>query len=324
MTPTMKGFVLRGLAAGAVGGVAWALFLRFVTETQIDIALRYEDAAGLGAGPADDALFGRGAQQAGGMLGAVLYGMVLGLVLGVAVAALHHRIAAHHEFGRAVRVATGAFVALVAIPMLKYPPNPPTVGDPDTVADRTTDFLLLMGASIVVVFLAFFAWQWCTDRGTDGAPRFALVGGGLVVAVALLYAVWPASPDGVAPPDNEAAPAYVVADDAPSAVLDAMLATARATGGERLRDPADPDEPLDLDTVVDGDDLRGVPVVAGTSELVPHSYAGMVWHFRMQAFAGYALLWAVTATTFGLLADRRARTGGRAGAPPDAEPAPAE
>lgn len=311
---TMKGFVGRGLAAGAVGGMAWALFLRFVTETQIGFALQFEDATNFGASPGDEALFSRGTQQAGGMVGAVLYGMVLGLILGVTVAALHHRIASHDEFGRGIRVAAAAFVALVAIPMFKYPPNPPTVGRSETVNQRTSDFLLLMGASVVVVFMAFFAWQWFTDRGTDGARRFLAVGGGLALAVAALYAIWPVGPDAVNPPDNAAAPALVVADDAPRPVLAQMLDTARASGDGYLRDPADPGEPLDLSSV-QAEDLRGAPAAVSTTKLVDHSYTTMVWHFRMQSFAGYGLLWAVTATAFGLLTDHRVRTGSTASAP---------
>lgn len=308
MALTMKGFAGRGLAAGAAGGVAWALFLRFVTETQIGFALQFEDATTLGASPGDDAVFSRGTQQVGAMVGAVLYGMVLGLILGVTVAALHHRIASGNEFGRGARVAAGAFVALIAIPLLKYPPNPPTVGDPDTVSQRTSDFLLLLGASIVVVFVAFFAWQWFTDRGTDGAPRFLAVGGGLALSVVALYAIWPASPDAVNPPDSDATPAMAVADDAPKPVLERMLDTARITGDGYLRDPAEPGEPLDLSAVTDAEDLRGAPAAVSTTKLVDHSYTTMVWHFRVQSIAGYALLWAVTATAFGLLADHWVRS----------------
>ena len=200
MKITMKSFLWRGLAAGAIAGLVWGLYLRFVLETQIGFALQFEDAAGLGAPAGDDALFSRATQQAGGMAGALLYGLVLGIILAVTVAALHHRIAAHNEFGRAARVAAGIFVAMILIPMLKYPPNPPTVGDPDTASQRTSDFLLLMGASVVVVFVAFFAWQWFTDRGHEGAVRFLAVIGGLGLIVVALYAIWPPSPDAVAHP----------------------------------------------------------------------------------------------------------------------------
>ncbi len=305
MTPTFKGLLLRGLAAGAAGGAVAALFVRFVTETQIGFALQFEEAAGLGTGPAEAARFSRDTQHWGGMAATLLYGIVLGLVLGLAVAALHHRIAARNEFGRAARIATGAFVALVLIPGLKYPPNPPAVGDPDSITQRTSDYLLLVGASVVVVFVAFFAWQWFADRGSEGATRFLAVGGGLVAVVAALYAIWPPSPDAVVPPDNEAAPALVVAQDAPPEVLDQVLRSARTNGDDFLRDPDDPSEPLDLSTVGDGADLRGTPAAISTTELVDHAYTTTVWHFRMQSFGGMALLWAVIATVFGLLADRR-------------------
>lgn len=306
MAFTFVGSLRRGLTAGAAGGAVSALFVRFVTETQIGFALRFEAATGIGAGPGEAARFSRSTQHWGGMAATLLYGIILGIVLGVAVAALHHRIASHDEFGRAARVATGAFVALVVIPGLKYPPSPPTVGDPDTVSQRASDYLLLVGASIVVVFMAFFAWQWLTERGTEGATRFGAVGGGLVLVVVALYAIWPPSPDAVGPPDSDAAPALVVAEGAPPEVLDQVLSSARTNGDGFLRDPAAPSEPLDLAAVDRGEDLVGVPAAISTAKLVDHSYTTAVWHFRMETFAGLALMWAVIATVYGLLADRRA------------------
>ncbi|QXC61133.1 CbtA family protein [Aquihabitans sp. G128] len=257
-------------------------------------------------------MYSRSTQHWGGMAGALLYGIVLGVVIAVIIAALHHRIASRNEFGRAARVCTAAFVALVAIPMAKYPPNPPTVGNPDTVNSRTSAFLLLMGASIVLVFVAFFAWQWFSERGIDGAKRFGAVGGGLAVLVAAFFAIWPPNPDAVNPPDSDAAPALVVADGAPKAVLDQMLATARTNDDGYLRDPGSPDEALDLSKIQDGSALKGTPVAVSTSKLVDHGYTTAVWHFRMLAIAGYALMFAVFATTFGLLADRKAPAEARA------------
>lgn len=34
-------------------------------------------------------------------------------------------------------LALGAFVALVIVPNIKYPANPPAVGDPETIGTRT-------------------------------------------------------------------------------------------------------------------------------------------------------------------------------------------
>ena len=208
MDNRIKGFILRGLAAGAAGGAAAALFLRFVTETQIGAALRFEDATGLGLPPGEAAEFSRGTQHWGGMAAAVIYGSLLGVVLGVVVAALHHRLSGAQRVRAGGQGRRRAFVALVLIPALKYPPNPPTVGDPDTIGQRSTQFLLLMVASVVVVAAGWYLWEQLTERGWNGAPRF-LVGGGAFVADGrrVLMLVWPASPDPIAPPDNEAAPA---------------------------------------------------------------------------------------------------------------------
>src|SRR3954452_5618506 len=237
MNKRIKWFIWRGLAAGAIAGAAAALFVRFVTETQIGYALRFEDATGIGLPPGDPAEFSRGTQHWGGMAAAVLYGAVLGVVLGIVLAALHHLLTGRNEFERALKVAAGAFVALVLIPALKYPPNPPTVGDPDTIGQRSTQFLLLMGASVVVVLAAWYLWMQLTERGWSGARRFLVGGGAFVALVALLLLVWPASPDPIVPPDSEAAPALQVAPDAPADVLAGLLETARQTGDTWLRDP---------------------------------------------------------------------------------------
>ena len=303
MNKRIKWFILRGLAAGATGGLAAALFLRFVTETQIGFALRFETATGLGLPPAEAAEFSRGTQHWGGMAAAVIYGTLLGVVLSIVVASLHHRIAARNEFERAWKVSAGAFLALVLIPAMKYPPNPPTVGDPDTIGKRSTEFMLLMLASVLVVLAAWWLWTRLTNIGWDGAARFFLGGGALALMVVALFAVFPASPDPINPPDNEAAPVLQIRGDAPPDVLATMLETAKATGNESIRDPADPSRPLDLATVDNASALVGAPVALNTTRLVPNAYTTMIWHFRMQAIAGLAIMWAVMAATFGLLAD---------------------
>lgn len=315
MNNSIKPFLLRGIASGAAGGAAAALFIRFVTETQIGYALRFEDATGIGTAPGDEPMYSRATQHWGGMAAALIFGVALGVLFGVAIAALRHRIAATNEFGRAARVATAGFVAIVLLPALKYPPNPPTVGDPDSIGDRTTQYLLFLTASVLVVFGAWMVWQRLTARGWDGARRFAVGGGGFVLAVVILFVAWPASPDRIGPPDSDAAPVLRIADDAPTDVLDAMLATARATGDESIRDPADPTSPLDLSTVTSGADLVGAPVAVSTTKLVPNAYDTVIWHFRTQSIAGLAILWAVMATVFGFLADAKAPAAARAEVP---------
>jgi hypothetical protein len=304
MSTSFTSFLRRGLIAGAAGGAASGLFLRFLTETQIGYALRFEDATGIGAGPGDaHHEISRGSQQWGGMLGALLFGAVLGIVLGVVLAAFHHRIAARTEFGRAAKVAAAGFLSLTLLPALKYPPNPPAVGDPDTISDRTTAYLLFLAASVLVVYLAWWLWERLTSLGWDGAPRFGVTAGAFVVVTAGLFVVFPASPDRISPPDNEASPALQISADAPQEVLAELLDTARAIESDTIRDPSAPDEPLDLEAVDDPEVLVGAPMALNTAQLVPNAYTDVVWHFRIESIGGLALLWAVMAVVFGLLSD---------------------
>ncbi len=303
MSKNAKFFIGRGLAAGAAGGVVAAVFVRLVTETQIHKALDFEEASQLGLPPGDPALFSRSAQQGGGMLATVLFGLLMGVVLGVTVSALHHRLRGRSEFERGLKVSIGAFVALTLIPALKYPPNPPAVGNPDTIETRTLEYLLLIAASVLVVLLALYLWEWLTSRGWSGPGRYLIGGSGFVLMVSALMLLWPASPDPVVPLTNEATPALVVAGDAPTEVLDRLLSTARATGDESLRDPNDPAEPLDLAALEQPSDLAGTPVAVDTTHLVPHAFSTVIWHFRLFALGSIALMWGVIAGVFGLLAD---------------------
>lgn len=308
MTSGPRRFLVRGMAAGAVGGAVAAGFTAVVTETHIGYAIGFEDGAALGLPPGAADEFSRSTQHWGGVLATLIFGTAMGILLGVVVAALHHRIRARSEFDRAIRVAVGAFAALVMIPGLKYPPNPPAVGSPETIGTRSTDYLLLVVAATAVVFLGWYFWEWLTSRGIDGASRFLLGGGASAVAVTALFLISPPSPDSITAPDNEATPALVVSADAPPEVLEAMLATALATGDESLRQPGSPDEPFDLDSIHDPADLAGTPVAISTTKLRPQGFTNMIWHFRMASFASLALMWAVIAGVFGLLADRPDRS----------------
>ena len=87
-----------------------------------------------------------------------------------------------------------------------------------------------------------------------------------------------------------------------------MLANARDTGDGWIRDPADPDRPLDLATITDPQQLAGAPAAVSTTKLVANTYTNVIWHFRIQSIGGLALLWAVMAAR---LRPARRRPGSR-------------
>lgn len=195
----IKAFLGRGALAGIAGGIAAALFQWLVTETQIRKALVLEAAHESGV---HEEMFSRGTQVIGGMLGACLYGLFLGLIFGFVCALLWRGLPGPDVFTRSIRLATMIFVAWTLIPALKYPANPPGVGDPDTIGQRTAAYLALVVVSLIVLVLAWELWRTLTARGVQGAPRFAAVAAAYLVAITLAFLVLPANPDPIDAPAN--------------------------------------------------------------------------------------------------------------------------
>lgn len=195
----IKAFLGRGALAGIAGGVVAALFQWSVTERQIRQALAIEAAREFGA---HEEMFSRGTQVIGGMLGACLYGVFLGLIFGFVCALLWSALSGRDVFTRSIRLAAVIFVAWTLVPALKYPANPPGVGNPDTVGQRTVSYLSLVLVSVLLAVLARELWKHLTARGIEGAPRFASVAGSYLLAITLAYLVLPANPDPIDAPAN--------------------------------------------------------------------------------------------------------------------------
>ena len=139
------------------GGAALALVLRVIGEGPIGRAVALEGAGG-------DEMFGRGAQQLGGRAAAVLYGAALGVVFTVAYAAVRHRLRTVDDWRAAVCLAAAGFAGVFLLPFVKYPANPPAVGDADTVGRRTALYLVAVAWSLVATWGGWRAWRALVAR----------------------------------------------------------------------------------------------------------------------------------------------------------------
>src|SRR5205823_451042 len=123
----MKDHLRRGALAGLAGGLASAVVLLALGERSIAKAVALERAAN--AAGAHHEQFSRGVQRAGGATGTVIAGVSIGVVLAIVFAAVRHRLAGPDDWRRATRLAAIGFVTVYLVPWLKYPANPPAVGD---------------------------------------------------------------------------------------------------------------------------------------------------------------------------------------------------
>ncbi|GGK66951.1 membrane protein [Planomonospora parontospora subsp. parontospora] len=156
--------VVRGMLAGLLAGLLAAVFAYTVGEPRIEQAIALEEAAASSASPAahshedsgghshgEDALVSRGGQRFGLFLALALYGLAVGGLFALAYAAVRGRAGPRSEPALAVVLAAGAFAAVVLVPFLKYPANPPAVGDPGTIGQRTTLYLVAVVIGILAV-----------------------------------------------------------------------------------------------------------------------------------------------------------------------------
>ena len=195
--PTMKPFnwfLRRAMVAGAIGGVANALFLWIVGEPTVHRALAVE-ASRPSEGPEHAEMFTRGVQLAGGMLGALLYGLLLSTVFLVVFLATRHRVALRDDFQRSLALAGCAFATLGLLPALKYPANPPAVGNPDTINERTGLYLTFLAFGLLVAYAAWRAARVLRQRGWAQHERIPILIVGVVAAIAVGFALWPGTPD---------------------------------------------------------------------------------------------------------------------------------
>jgi hypothetical protein len=89
------------------------------------------------------------------------------------------------------------FLGYFVVPFLRYPANPPGVGNPDTIGLRSSVTLV---ASIIGLVVVAAAWQlnaWLRARGVRDSIRQLAVGATFVGLVGVSYAVLPSNPDPV-------------------------------------------------------------------------------------------------------------------------------
>jgi hypothetical protein len=143
----------RGLLAGLAGGLIAFAFAHTFGETPIDRAIAFEDAH---SATADPVLVSRGIQSSVGLLTATtVYGLALGGLFALAFAAMQGRVSHLRPSATAALLALAGYAIVFAVPFLKYPANPPSVGNPDTIGRRTALYLSMIAVSILAAVVAY-------------------------------------------------------------------------------------------------------------------------------------------------------------------------
>jgi predicted cobalt transporter CbtA len=187
----VSAYLRRGLAAGLLAGLLAGLFAFVVGEPALDRAIALEEAS---EGTHHEEVFSRSTQKVGLFFATGLFGVTVGGVFGIVYAFFRERLVANSELGRSISLAGTVFVGAFLIPFLKYPANPPSVGDPSTIRERTAAYFALVVFSLLTMLVAWLAARALKARGYDAPRRRLMVGAGLLVVVAVLFLSLPAGP----------------------------------------------------------------------------------------------------------------------------------
>jgi predicted cobalt transporter CbtA len=201
-----RNFLIRGLLAGLIAGLAAFGVAFLVGEPALNAAIAIEDShadqhQGADHPPAEapEAAVPRSLQATAGLLtGTLLAGVTLGGLAGILTGLALGRFGGLGPRATALSVAAIAFVTLDAVPFLAYPPNPPGVGQDDTIGLRTALYFLLMAISIIAAVTVILlgrraARRWGTWYVTIGSIGSYLIIISAVIVMMPVYDEVPAS-----------------------------------------------------------------------------------------------------------------------------------
>ena len=185
--------LLRGMIAGVIAGLLAFGFARVFGEPQVDRAIAFEEKMAAAAGePEEPEVVSRATQAGIGLFtGVMTYSVAMGGILSLVFASLYGR-AGGGLSPRALSACLGVvfFLALILVPDLKYPPNPPAVGNPETIGMRTELYFAMLVASIAGAVLAFALARNLAHRWS-GWNAAIVAGIAYVVFIAIVQALLP-------------------------------------------------------------------------------------------------------------------------------------
>ncbi|MET3595141.1 putative cobalt transporter CbtA [Mesorhizobium shonense] len=184
--------LLRGMLVGLVAGILAFAFARVYGEPQVDKAIAFEEQQAQAAEEAPEPEIVSRATQAGIGLatGVLIYGAALGGLFSLVVSFAYGRLGSLGPRGTSALLALLGFLAVIVVPGLKYPANPPSVGNPETIAYRTELFFIMIVVSLAAMVAAVGLAQRLWNR--LGAWNATIVAGlAFLVVFALVKAALP-------------------------------------------------------------------------------------------------------------------------------------
>jgi predicted cobalt transporter CbtA len=194
----MRTLMVWGLLTGLLAGVLALGFASAFGEPSVEVAIAFEyqsadqHAHQHGTQPAEESEpVPRSVQRTVGLaIATCLFGTALGGLFALAFAFGYGRIGRLTPRNTALLLAAIGFGAMFLVPFLIYPANPPSVGNPDTIGNRSAVYFGMIAISIVLAVVAIYARRRLAER-IEGWLAVVIAVVGYVVAVWAIGAVLP-------------------------------------------------------------------------------------------------------------------------------------
>lgn len=180
---TVRGLLVRGMLAGLAAGVLALVVAYLLGEPYVDKAIGFEEAH---SHEHEMEIVSRSLQSTAGLAtGVLLYGVAFGGIAALAYCFALGRVGRFSPRATALLLSGCALLAVYVVPFLKYPANPPAVGDPDTIGKRTTLYFLMILLSVLLAVGATILGKRLASRlGNWWATVLAIAAFTLLIALA--------------------------------------------------------------------------------------------------------------------------------------------
>ncbi|MHB9864134.1 CbtA family protein [Streptomyces sp. YIM S03343] len=187
---TVRNLLVRGMLAGLAAGLLALVVAYFLGEPRVDSAIAYEEAHAHAHEHGVEAVSRTMQSTAGLTTGVLVYGVAFGGIAALAYCFALGRIGRFGPRASALLLAAAGLIAVYVVPFLKYPANPPSVGEADTIARRTTLYFLMVALSVLLAVATVILGNRLAPRLGNWNATVA-AGAFLVLAVTLAYVFLP-------------------------------------------------------------------------------------------------------------------------------------
>jgi predicted cobalt transporter CbtA len=203
-------FIAITLLAGAIAGTILGAINQVVVEPYIDHAIELEllqqnttaQSGQVITNPAEFAAY-RFWQKGGEIIAGTILGLSIGSLYGIVFAYTRGSISGtNNNKKKALIVAGIMWLVLFLMPALKYPPNPPAVGNPETIYYRQSLYVAFLAISgFSALGLAFLYRKMMVASSNNTKKKAIIIPSAVYAAImAGAYLAMPANPDPINAP----------------------------------------------------------------------------------------------------------------------------